>query len=104
LLHSDFETFPTPGDKRLLAPSPERPLFSLSKKKFAILFVVGVRCVPLTLAGGTRNPKERDLDHIPRLSKSIGWLLHGIPPGAPRLLPCVKSPGLLLPGPGLFIS
>ena len=100
MLHSDFETFPTPGDKRLLAPSPERPLFSLSKKKFAILFVVGVRCVPLTLAGGTRNPKERDLDHIPRLSKSIEWLLGG----APRLLPSVKSPGLLLPGPGLFIS
>jgi hypothetical protein len=25
----------------------------------------------------TRNPKERDLDHIPLLSKSIEWVLDG---------------------------
>ena len=50
----------------------------------------------------TRNPKERDLDHIPLLSKSIEWVWTEFP-RSPASPPSVKSPGLLLPRSGLFI-
>ena len=50
----------------------------------------------------TRNPKERDLDHILLLSKSIEWIRMEFP-RSPASPPSVKSPGLLLPRPGLFI-
>jgi hypothetical protein len=45
-------------------------------------WIIGIRLSSLLTRFGTgqpctRNPKERDLDHIPLLSKNIEWVLDG---------------------------
>src|SRR5262249_22960283 len=70
---------------------------SASASTFELLtrFDTGQRC--------TRNPKERDLDHIPLFPKRIEWDLDGnIPPWSPASpsVPYLRAPAFSSPGRG----